>query len=106
MLNGAVAAEISAGLRELASSGMPAAAIAKTLELLAMACESRPPLEDVIDLVTTGPEGGGFANRDTSVVVRELFHKAEESVLVAGYGSIRASGFSRRWRIGCWNVTA
>ena len=85
MLNSAVAAEISAGLQELASSGMPAAAIAKTLELLAMACESRPPLEDVIDLVTTGPEALGAANRDTSVVVRELFHKADESVLVAGY---------------------
>lgn len=85
MLNGAVAAEISAGLQDLACSGMPAAAIARTLELLAVACEFRPPIEDVIDLVTTGPEARGVTNRDTSVVVRELFHKAEESVLVAGY---------------------
>ena len=50
-----------------------------------MACESRPPLEEVIRLVTTSPEALGAANRDTSVVVRELSHKAEESVLVAGY---------------------
>jgi phosphatidylserine/phosphatidylglycerophosphate/cardiolipin synthase-like enzyme len=85
MLNGAVAAEISAGLQELASSGIPPAAMARTLELLAAACESRPPIEDVVDLVTTGPEVRGVTNRDTSVVVRQLFHTAEESVLVAGY---------------------
>jgi hypothetical protein len=85
MLNGAVAGEVSAGLQELATSGMPAAAIARTLELLAVGHESRPPIEDLIDVVTTGPDAHNLANRDTSVVVRELFHKAEESVLVAGY---------------------
>lgn len=85
MLNGSISGEVSAGLQELAASGMPAAAIARTLELLAVGYESRPPIEDLIDVVTTGPEVGGVANRDTSVVVRELFHKAEESVLVAGY---------------------
>ena len=85
MLSGAVAGAVSAGLQELAASGMPPAAIARTLELLAVGYESRPPIEDVIDLVTTGPEVRGVTNRDTSVVVRELFHKAEESILVAGY---------------------
>lgn len=39
----------------------------------------------MVDLVTTGPEAGGVTNRDTSVVVRDLFCTAEESVLVAGY---------------------
>ena len=85
MLSSAVAAEVSSGLQELAASGMPPPAIARTLDLLAASCESRPPLEDLIDLVTTGPEVRGVTNRDTCVVVRELFHKAEESVLVAGY---------------------
>lgn len=84
-LSGAIAAEVAAAIQDLANSGMPAPAIARTLELLAGACEARPPIEDVIDLVTTGPEVRGVTNRDTSVVVRELFHKAEESVLVAGY---------------------
>jgi phosphatidylserine/phosphatidylglycerophosphate/cardiolipin synthase-like enzyme len=42
-------------------------------------------VDDLIDLVTTGPEVGGVANRDTAVVVRELFAKAEQSILVAGY---------------------
>jgi hypothetical protein len=38
-----------------------------------------------VDLVTTGPEAGGVANRNTAVVVSELFREAEHSVLVAGY---------------------
>src|SRR5262249_34291790 len=38
-----------------------------------------------IDLVTTGPEAPGIANRDTRVVVRELFAHAESAVLLAGY---------------------
>jgi hypothetical protein len=41
--------------------------------------------EDIFDLVTTGPAGPGLTNRDTSVVVQELFFRAQESVLVAGY---------------------
>jgi phosphatidylserine/phosphatidylglycerophosphate/cardiolipin synthase-like enzyme len=59
----------------LACDGLPAA-----LDLLASAYENRPPLEDLVDLVTTG---GG--NRTTGVVVEELFRNARESVLVAGY---------------------
>lgn len=85
MLNGAVAGEVSAGLQGLAGSGMPPTAIACALELLAAGYESRPPIEDLIDLVTTGPEVLGVTNRETSVVVRELFHQAQVSVLVAGY---------------------
>jgi len=46
---------------------------------------SAPTADDLIDLVWSGPEAPGIVNRDTSVVVREMFHGAEESVLVAGY---------------------
>tara|TARA_R110001592_G_scaffold348994_1_gene643548 strand:+ start:327 stop:881 length:555 start_codon:yes stop_codon:yes gene_type:complete len=35
--------------------------------------------------VTSGPEAPGITNRDTSVVVRELFAHARKSVLVVGY---------------------
>ncbi|MBX6311928.1 MAG: phospholipase [Isosphaeraceae bacterium] len=45
----------------------------------------RPTAEDLIDLVWTGPEAPGIVNRDTSVVVREMFQSARESVLIAGY---------------------
>jgi phosphatidylserine/phosphatidylglycerophosphate/cardiolipin synthase-like enzyme len=59
--------------------------LALTLELIAAALESRPALEDVIDLVTTSAEATRVANRDTGVVVSELFRGACSSVLVAGY---------------------
>jgi len=36
-------------------------------------------------LVTTGPEAGGVTNRNTAVVVGDLFRNAQTSVLVAGY---------------------
>ncbi len=84
VLNGAVAAEVSAGLQELAGSGLPAVGIARALELVASGYENRPPIEDLIDLVTTGG-GSGDGNRTTGVVVEEMFRNAEKSVLVAGY---------------------
>ena len=59
--------------------------LAATLELIRADRQARPRMEDLLELVTTGPEVPGIANRDTSVVVRELFANARESVLVAGY---------------------
>jgi phosphatidylserine/phosphatidylglycerophosphate/cardiolipin synthase-like enzyme len=59
-------------------------ATACTLELLASAL-SRPSIGDLIDLVMTGPPIVGQGNRDTSVVVSDLFRTAEETILVAGY---------------------
>jgi phosphatidylserine/phosphatidylglycerophosphate/cardiolipin synthase-like enzyme len=38
-----------------------------------------------VDLVWTGPGGSGTSNRDTAVVVRELFASATRSVLIAGF---------------------
>lgn len=80
-----VASGVSNSLQELAHSSMSSEGIARSLELLADGVSRRHPVEDVIDLVTTGPEAGGVTNRDTSVVVSELFRKANESVLIAGY---------------------
>ncbi len=40
---------------------------------------------DRVDLVWSGPEASGIANRDTGVVVRELFLTARATVLIAGY---------------------
>jgi phosphatidylserine/phosphatidylglycerophosphate/cardiolipin synthase-like enzyme len=78
-------ATLTADLQWLAQSGLDEAQVAQTLELIRSDREARPGLEDVLELVTTGPEVDGIANRDTSVVVRELFANARESVLVAGY---------------------
>jgi len=59
--------------------------LAAALELVLQDRRHRPRLEDAIDLVMSGPEAPGVANRDTRVVVRELFANAQVSVLVAGY---------------------
>ena len=76
---------VSSKLDLLSASGMSPEALSVCLELTADALSSRSPLEDLVDLVTTGPEAGGVANRSTAVVVSELFRGAEHSVLIAGY---------------------
>lgn len=76
---------ISRRLEALATLGMSREAMSACLELVAQSVASRPPLEDLVNLVTTGPEAGGVANRSTGVVVAELFRSAQRSVLVAGY---------------------
>ena len=74
--------------RRTSAAGMRrdgAAHLADCLEMLCQDRRQRPVAEDLIDLVWTGPEAPGIVNRDTSVVVREMFQNAKESVLVAGY---------------------
>jgi hypothetical protein len=76
--------EIAVDLQGLADQGFSPFHIATTLELMVKARRQRPLAEDLIDLVTTGPESPGVSNRDTGVVVRELFTHAQQSV---GLGS-------------------
>jgi len=73
-------AAVSRALGELAASG---ASLAATLELLAEAAERRGSVEDLVELVLTGPNMG--AGRDTGVVVRQLFREARKCVWVCGY---------------------
>jgi phosphatidylserine/phosphatidylglycerophosphate/cardiolipin synthase-like enzyme len=72
-------------LDKLDALGFGPEQIATTLEILRADRANRPRAEDVLELVTTGPDIPGIANRDTGVVVRELFANARQSVLVAGY---------------------
>ena len=76
---------VSTGLQELAASGQTPSGIACTLELVATGYENRPPIDDVVDLVTTGRGETCGGNRTTSVLVSELFRNAQQSVLVGGY---------------------
>jgi phosphatidylserine/phosphatidylglycerophosphate/cardiolipin synthase-like enzyme len=80
-----VAGRTAEGLQKLADQGFHPLQIALVLDLILKDRDHRLPPEDLIDLVTTGPEAGTSANRDTGVVVRELFANANDSVLVAGY---------------------
>jgi phosphatidylserine/phosphatidylglycerophosphate/cardiolipin synthase-like enzyme len=72
-------------LDELQQLGFSERQLAAALELVIQDRQRRPRLEDAIDLVMSGPEAPGVANRDTRVVVREMFANAQTSVLVAGY---------------------
>jgi hypothetical protein len=80
-----IANEIASSLQDFAAIGIDAQALAKILGLLAAGMADRPPLEDLVDLVTTGPASSDEGGRDTSVVVRDLFHNAVSSVVVVGY---------------------
>jgi phosphatidylserine/phosphatidylglycerophosphate/cardiolipin synthase-like enzyme len=80
-----LAAGIAAELQQRVGEGMEARHLADCLDLLCQDRRQRPVAEDLIDLAWTGPEAPGIDNRDTRVVVREMFQGAKESVLVAGY---------------------
>jgi hypothetical protein len=71
---------VSRALGELAASG---AALTYALELLAEAAERRSSVENLVELVLTGPNTG--VGRDTGIVVRQLFREARKSVWVCGY---------------------
>jgi phosphatidylserine/phosphatidylglycerophosphate/cardiolipin synthase-like enzyme len=72
-------------LNQLCERGFTPDQIAFSLELLHSDRQRRPRMEEMVDLVTTGPDVEGTGGRDTSVVVRELFANAQHSVLLAGY---------------------
>jgi len=76
---------IAATLQMLVEEGATATSVAVMLGLLADAKVTGPRVDDVVDLVWTGPEAPEAPSRDTAVVVRELFSTAHEHVLVAGY---------------------
>jgi phosphatidylserine/phosphatidylglycerophosphate/cardiolipin synthase-like enzyme len=81
----AVSSTTIEAMEDLKRIGFSEEQLAAALELVLQDRQRRPRLEDAIDLVMTGPEAPGVANRDTRVVVRELFANAQVSVLVAGY---------------------
>jgi phosphatidylserine/phosphatidylglycerophosphate/cardiolipin synthase-like enzyme len=80
-----LAGRIAAELQQRFVEGMEPCHLAACIELLWLDRLQRPVAEDLIDLVWTGPEAQGIVNRDTAVVVRELFQNARESVIVVGY---------------------
>ncbi|MDB5310761.1 MAG: hypothetical protein JWO38_4963 [Gemmataceae bacterium] len=83
---GVAAATLVAGrLSEMGEQGMRPEHVRVVLEAIAAARTSRPGPDDAVELVWTGPEAAGTANRDTAVVVRELFAQATESVVIAGF---------------------
>ena len=68
-----LAEAIAADLGRMDQRGMKPEFLANTIDLIVQDRSSRPLADDLIDLVWTGPEAAGTMNRDTAVVVRELF---------------------------------
>lgn len=72
-------------LTRLLQLGCSTRALAAFVAGLAHDRSRRPEPDDLIDLVWSGPEVPGIRNRDTAIVVRELFQDAREVVHLAGY---------------------
>jgi len=79
------AAAVADGLESLRRAGANLEIMGMMLSAVAADRRPRTLVNDAVDLVTTGPEASGVTNRDTSVVVPELFANAQNSVLVVGY---------------------
>lgn len=91
----AVSPRVSAALKKMVASGANREGLVAALELLASSRAQQPSIDELIELVTTGPEAGTVANRDTQVVVQDLFRSAEHSILVAGYELYRSEAVFR-----------
>jgi hypothetical protein len=76
-------AELSVGDRAGWLVGLDTEAVLAAI--IAVLAERRRGEDTKVDLVWTGPDVAASAARDTAVVVRELFARAERSVLVAGF---------------------
>jgi phosphatidylserine/phosphatidylglycerophosphate/cardiolipin synthase-like enzyme len=76
---------VAASFGRLAEEGMGPDHLALLLESVAVLRAERARSEDIVELVWTGPELPGTANRDTAVVLRDLFAGARDHVLIAGY---------------------
>lgn len=81
----AMAGPVAIALQEMTDQGFTAEMVSAVIQMLVRQRETLASKQSMIELVTSGPEAAGIANRDTAIVVRELFARAERSVLVVGY---------------------
>ncbi|HEY1066305.1 MAG TPA: DISARM system phospholipase D-like protein DrmC [Pirellulales bacterium] len=77
--------ELATRLKSLSDGGWSEIQATELIDAIVEARGSRRATEDLVELVWTGPEVEGTINRDTAVVVRELFSSAKESVLISGF---------------------
>lgn len=81
----ALSQEIVDELNRLSVGGVHNNHIAYTLHLIAAERGASQVVRDRVELVWTGPEVTGSQSRDTSVVARELFSTAKQSVLISSF---------------------
>lgn len=87
---------IAACLQQLHEDGMNPQHMALFAETIVRTRERVLGSAANVDLVWTGPETLGTTNRDTGVVVRELFGAAEFEVLVAGFAVYQGRSVFKR----------
>jgi phosphatidylserine/phosphatidylglycerophosphate/cardiolipin synthase-like enzyme len=95
-VSSAHATALAACLQLLHEEGMRPQHLALLPESVLRTRARHPQQSDVVDLVWTGPETPDTTNRDTGVVVRELFGSAESDVLVAGFAVYQGRTVFRR----------
>ncbi len=78
------AAPLAECLAEIAGPEAPATQLALLLRAFVAGARSAGQATPSIEVVVTGPDVGGQA-RDTGVVIRQLFARARERVLVVGF---------------------
>lgn len=76
---------VAHGLNALHGSGFSPNHIAVMLKVVLSTREDRPTLNDLVDIVLSGPDTETVASKDTGNVVHGLFMNAKREVLVAGY---------------------
>ena len=81
---------VAAELAELNLHGIQPRHLALMLRLLGEERHERSRINDLVELVWSGPETTGSATRDTAVVMRDLFANAKRSVLVSCFALYQA----------------
>lgn len=87
---------IASLLQQLHDDGMQPHHLALLAEAIAVSRARAPRQAEIVDLVWTGPETLGVANRDTGVVVRDLFGSAEAEVMVVGFAVYQGRSVFKR----------
>ena len=81
----AQASSVASSINLLVTDGMHPRHIATLFDAVIQTRKSHPTESELVELVWSGPEARGVTNRDTGVVVRELFGSALTEVIVAGF---------------------
>jgi len=79
------APQLVADLASLHSNQFSEAQAAALIDAIVEARSMVKSVDELVDLVASGPDLPGIMNRDTSVVVQQLFRDAKKNVLIVGY---------------------
>ncbi len=79
------AAQLVADLAFLHSNCFSEVQTAVLLDAIVESRSNAKSMDELIELVASGPDLPGIMNRDTSVVVQQLFREAQQNVLIVGY---------------------